>query len=115
MINDPITSMTRLKQFFLDTLPNNTLEVPDLIKADTLINNGYQGIIVIDNNNLTTINFPNSAQSPYIITGKNLKNVDLSSLIQTEFNNQSLTSDNDYLLFNFLQETKIESLNLHCL
>lgn len=114
MIIDPTTSMNRLKAFFSnsnsDTLPNNTLEIPDLIKIDTDLS-GFQSPLVINNDYIETINLPNYVQSPYILKGKNLKKVDLSALTQIEFNQEYLHSS-DFLLLSILQGTKIQTLDL---
>ena len=61
MIIDPTTSMNRLKAFFsnsaTDTLPNNTLEIPELIKIDSNMS-GFQNSLVINNDYIEVINLP---------------------------------------------------------
>ena len=117
MIIDTIESMDRLKAFFLNsslyTLPNNTLEIPELIKIDTSNSSSdFQAPLVINNDYIETINFPNLVQSPYIFKGQNLKNVDLSSLTQIEFGQESIINSYDTLLLSILQDTKIQTLDL---
>lgn len=113
MILDKDTSMTRLKQFFSDTLPNNTLDIPDLIRADTETPYSFWSPLVINGSNLEVINLPNNVQSPYIIKGKNLREVNLSSLAQIEFGSQILDNrDNLFLPLSIIQDTKIEKLEL---
>ena len=114
MIIDPTTSMNRLKAFFsnsaTDTLPNNTLEIPDLIKIDSDMPS-FQNPLVINNDYIEVINLPNFVQSPYILKGKNLRKVDLTALTQIEFSQEYLHSS-DFLLLSILQDTKIQTLNL---
>lgn len=111
MIINPTESMNQLKNFFIDTLPDNKLEIPDLVSIDTLTNQSYWNPLVINNPNIEEINFPNLIQSPLIIKGENLRRVNLESLSRTEFGVSSL--DNySFLPLSILQNTKIQTLNL---
>ena len=112
MIVDPTTSMTLLRQFFTDTLPNDTLDLPDLVRADTITGYNLWSPLVIDSENLKIINLPNCVQSPYVLKSKNLKEVNLSSLNQTEFGMEYLNYQQEFLPFSILQGTKIRTLDL---
>lgn len=115
MIIDPTTSMDRLKAFFSnsssDVLPNNTLEIPELIKTEETMSS-FQNLLVINNDYIKKIILPNCIQAPYILKGKNLQEVDLSSLDRIEFGRESLYNESYFLLLSFLQNTKIQTLNL---
>ena len=112
MIIDPTTSMTRLKQYFDDNLPDNTLNIEDLIHMDVLTSNPSNSPLIINNDNIEIINLPNYVQSSYILKGKNLREVDLSSLSQIEFGSARLINNMNFPPISFLQDTKIEVLDL---
>lgn len=115
MIIDPTTSMTRLKQFFSDELPNNTLDIPDLIRIEDLpISSSapLNSYLMINNSNLKSINLPNLVQFSPVLKGNNLRQVNLQSLKQIEFGSARVVANLAEPTISFLQDTKIESLEL---
>ena len=117
MILDRDDSMNKLKAFFsnsesdINTFLDNTLEIPELIKTEDTMSS-FQNLLVINNDYIKKIILPNCVQAPYILKGKNLQEVDLSSLERIEFGRESLYNDTHFLLLSFLQNTKIQTLNL---
>ena len=112
MITNPNTSLLKLKSFFENDL--SELDIPELIRMENTNtgNNIWNALILNEtNSNLTSIKFHNLEQSPYVITGENLSNIDLENLRQVEMgdtNNNSIRSVNSKIL----QNTKIQKLRL---
>lgn len=112
MITNSNTSFLKLKSFFENGL--SELDIPELIRLENTNtgSNIWNALILNEtNSNLTSIKFHNLEQSPYVITGENLSNIDLENLRQVEVgnvNNNSLNSVSSKIL----QNTKIQKLNL---
>lgn len=112
MITNSKDSLSKLKSFFENDL--SELSIPELIRMEnTGTGNSIWNALILNetNNKLTTINLPNMEQSPYIITGENLSNINLENMRQVEVgyvNNSSLLS----ITPGVLQNTKIQKLNL---
>lgn len=106
MINNATTSKQMLREFFMDSL--TSLEIPELTRLSSkqIVYNE----LVINNENLQTINFPNLEQQPGIIAGNDLRTINIPSLIVVN-NNANIISRGG-LRINLLERTKIQSLNL---
>jgi len=108
MITNYETSLEKLREFFEDSL--SELDIPELIFINTNATANYLNGLIIDNNNLKKINFPNLEQQPYYLINKNLQEINLNSLKRIEFGLLNLNSSSLYT--HFLQNTKIRKLEL---
>jgi len=108
MITNYETSLEKLREFFEDSL--SELNIPELIFIDTNVTANYLNGLIINNNNLKKINFPNLEQQPYYLITKNLQEINLNSLKRIEFGLLNLNSSSLYT--HFLQNTKIRKLEL---
>lgn len=106
MIRDSALSKEKLGKFFMNSPDFTELNIPELTRFNNLTIN----TLIINNQNLTTINLPALEQQPGIILGENLTNVSLPSL--QYITNNSDVLGNGILTSKFLQNTKIQSLNL---
>ena len=117
MITNPAESLTMLRSFFENDL--STLDIPELVTMENQnVNNhstNWNALILNEtNNNLKTINFPNLEQTPYIVIGKNLTNINLEHLRMVEISD---SRNSNFIDYNNLQpqiicNTKIQTLNL---
>lgn len=110
MITNYNNSLAKLKEFFEEKNSLTELNIPELIFIDTNTSANLLNGLIIDNNNLTKISFPNLEQQPYYFINKNLKEVNLNSLKRVEFGIYRI--NNSELYTHFLQNTKIRKLNL---
>ena len=106
MIRDSVLSKQKLGKFFMSSPDFTELNVPELTRFNnTTINN-----LIINNKNLTTINFSALEQQPGIIIGENLRTISLPVL--QYITNNSDVLNGGILSSKFLQNTKIQFLNL---
>lgn len=124
MITNPEISLAKLKSFFENDLSSDDkmteLSVPELIELENtnaISSNPVLSTLMIDTNNtnLQKIDLKNMYQTPYILTGKNLTEVNLESLQRVEIGtttNQALSYLSQYVIPMVLRETKIQKLNL---
>lgn len=110
MITNYNNSLAKLKEFFEEKNSLTELNIPELIFIDTNAAASLLNGLIIDNDNLTTISFPNLEQQPYYFVNRNLKELNLNSLKRVEFGVYNL--NNSELRTRFLQNTKIRKLNL---
>lgn len=112
MITNPQTSLNKLDSFFKNESSFTELDIPELIMMDTNTGYNFWNRLIINNPNLISLNLKNMQQSPYILVGENLLEVDLSSLQEVEFYDVLLNSTINSLPTRILQNTKIQTLDL---
>lgn len=112
MITNPQQSLAKLDSFFKNESSFTELNLPELIRIDSNTSEPLWNRLIINNPNLTFINLPNMQQSPYILEGSNLLNINLDSLQTIEFERSYFPDNNNNLLTSILRDTKIQTLNL---
>ena len=111
MIINTSTSLQTLRSFFDDDSAFTSIDLPEVIRLDTNSSDPLQNGISINNNNIKSIKLPSMEQSPFILCGDNLQEVDLSHLIRIEFTSPYL-GGYEALPSRILQNTKIQELIL---
>ena len=112
MILSPVESLNKLDSFFKNESSFTELNLPELVMIDTDTGYNFWNRLIINSPNLKTLNLENMQQSPYILVGENLEEINLEQLQEVEFNDVLLNSSISSLPTRVLQNTKIQTLNL---
>lgn len=106
-------SLAQLNLFFSNRLEE--LNIPELVRMDTRSSNSLMNGLMLNNYNknsqLKRICFKNLEQTPYILTGDNIRDVNLEGLLQVEVN-AAVGQIQTIVRSAILQNTKIKTLNL---
>lgn len=110
MIVNSAQSLTKLGDFFQKS-PNLTeLDIPEMIHLDG--NSEYSTPLSLLDTNIKSIKFKNLEQAPFYIGGNKLQNIELNKLKYIEFGRYILNNVLTNYYISFLQNTKIQNLNL---
>lgn len=112
MIHNVDASKLALANFLLKNTTISELNIPELVQMDgTLPPTNFLNGLVLEDTNVSSIDFKNLEQQPYYIGNSYLTNIDLSNLKNIEcYNNAIPLLDN--LPITFLHNTKLQTLNL---
>ena len=103
-------SLAQLSRYFANNLEE--LNIPELVRIDTNSSNTLMnGLMFNADSNLKKIYFKNLEQSPYIMEGNKLEEVNLEKLLQVEVDG-TIGDIYSYLPPAVLRNTKIQTLNL---
>lgn len=113
MITNATLSLQKLKLFFEDDTSFTSIDIPELIRLDNT-GNTLLNAISVNNSNIKSIDLHNMEQSPFILGGENLQEVNLARLSSVEFANNPYLGGNygGNFVSSILQGTKIQELIL---